>query len=70
MATRIGSYTLRLDKAPSIAGFASVASKKESEGPMAANIDQLCEDYTFGETSWKRAAFLPRKYSTFLPEIC
>ena len=55
MATRIGSYTLRLDKAPSIAGFASVASKKESEGPMAAYIDLLCEDSTFGETSWEKA---------------
>ena len=55
MATRIGTYTLRLDQSPSVLGFASVASKKESEGPMAPYIDLLCDDSTFGETSWEKA---------------
>lgn len=54
MAQRIGS-TVKLETSPSVLGFASVASKKESEGPMAQYIDILCEDSTFGEKTWEKS---------------
>ena len=44
-----------MDHPPSVIGFASVASKKESEGPMAKYIDVLSEDSTFGEKTWEKA---------------
>ena len=36
MPTRIGKYTLQMDKSPGILGFASIAGKKEKEGPLGA----------------------------------
>lgn len=55
MATKVGKYTLRLDSAPSVTGFAAVASKKEAEGPMAGYIDQLNDDSMFGQKTWEAA---------------
>ena len=55
MAQRLGRYTLKMEVPPSVIGFAAVASKKESEGPMAKYIDILCEDSTFGEKTWEKA---------------
>ena len=48
MPTRIGKYTLQLDKAPGILGFASVAGKKEKEGPLGAFFDVSHTDNTLG----------------------
>lgn len=55
MAVRIGTYTLRLENAPSIRSFAATGSKKESEGPLAGYFDILCEDSSFGEKTWEKA---------------
>lgn len=55
MPTRIGTYTTRLDRSPSILSFAAVASKKEGEGPLAACFDVLNDDTTFGEQTWEKA---------------
>jgi stage V sporulation protein AD len=55
VATRIGKYTLKLDTAPSVVGFAAVASKKEAEGPMAPYIDTLNNDPFFGQKTWELA---------------
>lgn len=55
MAQRIGNHTILLEGSPSILGYASVASKKESEGPMAQYIDILCDDSSFGEKTWEKA---------------
>lgn len=55
MATKIGKYTIRLDRGPSIEGFASIASKKEAEGPLASYIDMLNTDSTFGQKTWELA---------------
>lgn len=55
MATRIGKYTLKLDSAPSVLGYAAIASKKESEGPIAPYIDILNNDPMFGQTTWELA---------------
>ncbi|MDL2233964.1 stage V sporulation protein AD [Ruminococcaceae bacterium OttesenSCG-928-L11] len=55
MATRIGKYTLRLDSSPSLVGYAAIASKKESEGPLASYIDVLNDDPMFGQKTWEMA---------------
>lgn len=55
MATKLGAHTLRLDATPSILSFASVASKKESEGPLAQKFDLLNEDTSFGQKTWEKA---------------
>ena len=36
-------------------GYASVAGKKEGEGPLAGYFDAVSEDTTFGEKSWEKA---------------
>lgn len=55
MPTRVGRYTIRLDQPPSISGYASVVGKKEGEGPLADEFDQIEEDTTFGEKTWEKA---------------
>lgn len=55
MPTRIGKYTTRLDRSPSVVSFAAVASKKESEGPLGAYFDVVNQDTTFGEKTWEKA---------------
>ena len=55
MSTRQGKYTVKLDNAPSIVGFAALGSKRESEGPMAQYIDILNADPMFGQTTWEKA---------------
>lgn len=40
---------------PSVAGFGSVAGKKESEGPLGAQFDLCGEDTHFGEPTWEKA---------------
>ncbi|MDD2955061.1 MAG: stage V sporulation protein AD [Oscillospiraceae bacterium] len=62
MATKIGSRTLRLDSRPGILSFAAVGSKKESEGPLAQEFDQLCPDAAFGQPTWEQAeSYLQRE---------
>lgn len=53
--TKQGKYTIRLDNAPSVVGFAAIGSKKESEGPMANYIDILNQDSYFGQATWEKA---------------
>lgn len=55
MATKIGSYTYRLDSPPSLLSFASVVGKKEGEGPLASYFDTVNEDNTFSQQSWEKA---------------
>lgn len=55
MPVRLGRYTLQPDSAPGILGFASVAGKKEGEGPLGNAFDYIYEDGTAGEKSWEKA---------------
>ncbi len=55
MPFKIGKATYILTNTPSIEAFASVASKKELEGPLAEYFDVVNEDSTFGEKSWEKA---------------
>ena len=63
MAERHGKYTVKLENAPSVIGFASVASKKESEGPMARYFDILNQDSLFGQNSWEKAESVMQQQS-------
>ncbi|WRS28334.1 stage V sporulation protein AD [Oscillospiraceae bacterium MB08-C2-2] len=55
MATKAGKRTIRLDSSPCVLSYASVASKKESEGPMAKYFDIVNVDSFFGQQSWEKA---------------
>lgn len=55
MATRVGRYTIRMDSPPAVNGYAAIVGKKEGEGPLAKNFDQISEDTTFGEKTWEKA---------------
>ncbi|MBQ8533877.1 MAG: stage V sporulation protein AD [Clostridia bacterium] len=55
MATRIGRYTLNLDNQPRIIGFASVAGKKEGDGPLSEWFDHTAIDDKMGQDSYEKA---------------
>lgn len=55
MPTRVGRYTLMLDKSPGILGYASIAGKKEKDGPLGEFFDTVHDDNTLGEESWEKA---------------
>ena len=52
---RKGRQSYIFDEAPVIAGWANVAGKKESEGPLAHTIDTIIRDPYFGEKTWEQA---------------
>lgn len=52
---RIGRYTISLESAPKIVGYASVVGKKEKEGPLGNEFDRSYKDSSLGESSWEKA---------------
>ena len=48
-------HSMRFPEPPALAGFGSVAGKKETEGPLAAGFDLSSRDTHFGEESWEKA---------------
>lgn len=52
---RVGERTVRLNKPPSLNGFANVVGKHEGDGPLANSFDIINEDTSFGESSWEKA---------------
>ncbi len=52
---RVGRYTICLDSAPKIAGYAAVVGKKEKEGPLGSGFDRSYQDTLLGESSWEKA---------------
>lgn len=58
MPKRLGKYTLSLESKPCVAGYAAVAGKKESEGPLGESFDYIYEDATAGQNSWEKAESL------------
>ena len=54
-AKRLGSATLQLERAPGVLSSASVAGKKEGEGPLKRCFDYISPDAWFGEKSWEKA---------------
>lgn len=57
MATRRGK-TLILSSAPNIRSFAAAVGKKEGEGPLGKEFDEVYDDTTMGESSWEKAESL------------
>ena len=55
---KTGERVITFPNPPSIIGFASVAGKKEGEGPLGNSFDYVSEDTTFGEKSWEKAESL------------
>lgn len=58
MIKRIGKYTLGFEEMPSITGFASVAGKKESEGPLGKCFDKVVYDSYDGNDTYEQAESL------------
>ncbi len=52
---RVGNQTVILQKPPIILESASIAGKKEGEGPLADYFDMILEDDLFGEKTWEKA---------------
>ena len=50
-----GKQSFLLPTKPVIAGWASVAGKKESEGPLHKYFDITCQDTYFGQKTWEQA---------------
>lgn len=50
-----GQQSIQFERAPHIISAASVAGKKEGEGPLGNRFDLVCEDAMFGEDSWEKA---------------
>jgi stage V sporulation protein AD len=55
MLKRLGGQTVRFQSPPSIIGYASVAGKKEGEGPLRDTFDLISYDSYFGEKTWEKA---------------
>lgn len=52
---RIGRSTIALPHRPGLVCGASIAGKKEGEGPLRDAFDEIIEDDLFGEESWEKA---------------
>lgn len=55
MQKRLGRQTVALDTPVFILSHAAVGGKMESEGPLGAYFDHLCQDSFFGEKTWEKA---------------
>lgn len=52
---RVGKYTIEFQNTPAIAGFGSVAGKKESEGPLKNYFHKIEYDTKLGCDTWEQA---------------
>ena len=52
---RCGKQSFTFEQMPVITGWASVAGKKESEGPLKKYYDICQKDSYFGQSSWEKA---------------
>lgn len=50
-----GRYSFVLPQPPVITAWASVAGKKESEGPLGKQFDRTSQDTYFGQKTWEQA---------------
>ena len=51
---KVGKQSFRLDNPPVITTWASVAGKKESEGPLSTLFDVTSKDAYFGQKTWEQ----------------
>ena len=52
---RIGKATIALPNRPRIVSCASIAGRKEGDGPLHDEYDQIIQDDLFGEETWEKA---------------
>ena len=52
---RCGKHSFVFDQMPVIAGWASIAGKKEAEGPLKKHFDITLKDTYFGQSTWEQA---------------
>lgn len=50
-----GKQSFILPNMPVILAWASIAGKKEAEGPLAKYFDKACQDTYFGQKTWEQA---------------
>lgn len=50
-----GKQSFVLENTPVITAWASIAGKKESQGPLSSYYDATCSDPYFGEKTWEQA---------------
>ena len=55
MTNRIGQHTISLPNCPKIAATAAITGKKEGQGPLRGDFDQIIDDDLFGEETWEKA---------------
>lgn len=59
--SRIGRYTIAYSNQPVVAGFGSVAGKKESEGPLKEYFHKIEYDTKLGCETWEQAESMLQK---------
>lgn len=59
--SRIGRYTIAYNNQPVVAGFGSVAGKKESEGPLKEYFHKIEYDTKLGCDTWEQAESMLQK---------
>ena len=55
MPNHQGKQSIRFPRSPGLLSWASVAGKKEGEGPLAAYFDIVSRDTRFGQDTWEKA---------------
>ena len=63
-----GKHSFKLENPPTITAWASVAGKKESEGPLSNTFDITKNDSYFGEKTWEHAE--KRMQQMALDQLC
>ncbi len=72
----LGKQSIYFHDAPHLLSWASIAGKKEGEGPLGEYFDQVIEDAAFGQDTWeegesefmKQACELALKKANYMPE--
>ncbi len=59
--SRQGKHTLLFQNQPSVAAYASIAGRKEAEGPLRSTFDVVSQDTHFGESTWEKAEIKMQK---------
>lgn len=55
MGTRVGRYTVKINKPVYVVSTAAFVGEKEGEGPLKDYFDYVSKDAMFGEKSWEKA---------------
>lgn len=60
----LGKQSIYYANAPGLVSWASIAGKKEGEGPLGGYFDQVVEDAAFGQDTWEEGE------SEFMEQAC